>query len=190
MVKSIRLSGQKREDILDSVMTQWAENNKAPDKTKAEHELSEYYYSQSVNSKLISKLEEKSVQPFLKKGEIILVQVAQEFYRLHLKEEKPLKDNSFHPKCCLVLDKKPEIHEAYDKIGVEYSKYWDERCKFKSEVSGILDTVNTTRQLVELWPEIEKFLPAYLADPSKGVQLPAIPTSRLNQKLGVKNENN
>lgn len=71
-------------------------------------------------------------------------------------------------------------------IRLSDKKRQQKRSEFKSEVNDILHAVNTTKQLVEAWPEIEQFIPAYLVDPSKAINLPAIPTSRLNEKLGIK----
>ena len=42
-----------------------------------------------------------------------------------------------------------------------------------TEICAVLDSVNTTKQLLEAWPEIERFMPSGYVDPSK-VQLPAI----------------
>jgi hypothetical protein len=51
------------------------------------------------------------------------------------------------------------------------------------EVKPILDSVNTSLQLVTLWPSCEKYLPASVADPEKGIQLPALTVSRLEEKI-------
>lgn len=57
------------------------------------------------------------------------------------------------------------------------------------EVAQVLQAVNTTKQLVDAVPAIEPWLPAHIADPSKGINLPIPVFSRLQQKLAeVKNE--
>jgi hypothetical protein len=55
--------------------------------------------------------------------------------------------------------------------------------QFRSEVSNLLDSVNTTKQLVELWPTVEQYLPAHIADPDVGIKLPMLLISRLDEKL-------
>lgn len=45
--------------------------------------------------------------------------------------------------------------------------------KFKNQVMEVLNSVSTTKQFVEVWPEAEKFLPPEVADPSN-INLPAI----------------
>lgn len=67
----------------------------------------------------------------------------------------------------------------------EYAEWDKEQKSFRKEVWQILESVNTTAQLVELWPSAEQYLPANLADPEKGIKLPALHISRLNEKLGV-----
>ena len=58
------------------------------------------------------------------------------------------------------------------------------RFKFNQNIKAVLSSVNTTRQLVEVWPEVEAHLPAHVADPSK-INLPAVVVESLNNQLEV-----
>ena len=64
------------------------------------------------------------------------------------------------------------------------------RKKLSQEIKPILDSVGSTKQLLEIWPSMEKFLPANIADPDSGINLPALNISRLQEKImGEKDEN-
>lgn len=53
-------------------------------------------------------------------------------------------------------------------------KAWDTaRYEKECEIRAVLESVNTTKQLLEVWPEIKEYIPASYVDPSR-VQLPAI----------------
>lgn len=60
------------------------------------------------------------------------------------------------------------------------------RGKLKDEVKPILDSFSSTKQLLDTWPSMEKFLPPNVADPDKGVNLPALSLSRLEEKINGK----
>jgi hypothetical protein len=57
--------------------------------------------------------------------------------------------------------------------------------EFSKEVKVILEATNTTKQLVEVWPAAEQYIPASIADPERGINLPMLAISRLDEKLGV-----
>lgn len=63
------------------------------------------------------------------------------------------------------------------------SKFEEEQKSFKSEVRSVIESCNTTKQLLEVWPKAEPYLPAYLSDPDQGIKLPALQISRLEERL-------
>ncbi len=70
----------------------------------------------------------------------------------------------------------------------EKLKQYDLELKgFRKEVDQILDSVNTTGKLVEIWAAAEQYIPAYLNEPGQGIHLPVLHTSRLDEALGVNN---
>lgn len=101
-----------------------------------------------------------------------------------------------------LVDLNPEGHfRVYDKESVEpeYIQYLaDKKVQRKQEadvatwklqltnylrdVGHVLDGVNTTEQLLTVWPEAEGFLPSGIVNPSR-IQLPAISIANLNAKL-------
>ena len=66
-----------------------------------------------------------------------------------------------------------KVREAYD---LELSNYME-------NIHQVLYAVNTTGQLIEVWPEVERFLPVAFATPS-AINLPAINITSFNEKLG------
>jgi len=77
-------------------------------------------------------------------------------------------------------DKLFSRRETLLKLSVDYDKA---RWELQQEVKPVLDSFNTTKQLLETWPSMEKFLPANIADPDKGITLPALSLSRLEAKI-------
>lgn len=66
-------------------------------------------------------------------------------------------------------------------------KAWeDERTRLRSETRDLLEQFNTTKQLREGWAEMVPYLPPHIADPERTVQLPVLATSRLSERLGIK----
>ena len=56
---------------------------------------------------------------------------------------------------------------------------------YKEETMRILHSVNTVKQLLQVWPEVKEFLP----DSTKNVdnaQLPMVQVTKLNEQLGIK----
>jgi hypothetical protein len=63
--------------------------------------------------------------------------------------------------------------DAYTKDNEKLNKHNQKRKDYATDIRAVLDSVNTTKQLVEAWPEVEKYIPNSFRDPST-VQLPAI----------------
>lgn len=86
----------------------------------------------------------------------------------------------------LIIPRDFPAYKTY-KDGQRVLKLWEnERDQVKDEVADTLDQFNTTGQIRESWPEMEQYLPAHIADPARVVKLPALTTSRLNERLGIK----
>lgn len=59
-----------------------------------------------------------------------------------------------------------------------------ERLEYRETVKDVIDGVNTTGQLLEVWEEVEQFLPQGISNPS-GINLPTINIKSLNSKIGL-----
>lgn len=64
----------------------------------------------------------------------------------------------------------------------ELSTWEKEKGEYMADVRNVLTGVNTTGQLLSVWEECEKFIPAGLLNPSK-INLPSVNISRLNKQI-------
>lgn len=67
-----------------------------------------------------------------------------------------------------------KLVDSYDR---EYEQY-------QQDVTQIVEGCNTSAQLLEVWEEVEEFLPKGVVNPSK-INLPSVNIAALNRKLGV-----
>ena len=82
-----------------------------------------------------------------------------------------------------VLDANSKQAKIIRKERNVLSAYESEYDRYKQDIEQVLSSVNTTGQLTELWPEVEKFLPKGMSNP-KMISLPAVNIALLNRKLG------
>ncbi len=80
-------------------------------------------------------------------------------------------------------EKYDEVLQEFNYLSGVISDVADLACELSGEAQVVLDSVNTSGQLIELWPAVEQFIPAHLADPQKGINLPALTISRLEDKI-------
>ena len=88
------------------------------------------------------------------------------------------------------------VHNARNMYRTEYRVIESKRQKvinkwqdIREEATKIIYSVNTTKQLIEMWPEVVEFLP----DGIKSVDTPHLPmvqVEKLNTLLGIKGEQN
>lgn len=83
-----------------------------------------------------------------------------------------------------VLERNKSLSKTLRKEREARSKYSSDLSRYLQGVRQVIDGVNTSKQLMEVWPEVEKFLPQGVTNPSK-INLPAVNTQSLNSKLGV-----
>jgi hypothetical protein len=93
-------------------------------------------------------------------------------------------DTKFPPAIAKVIENNAKMKKALRKQREVISAYELELSNYIQEVRQVLDGVNTTKQLLEVWPEVEKFLPEGITNPSK-INLPSVSIASLNNKLGT-----
>ena len=188
-MKSIKLSQAKREDIVLSVLKAWEVNNPEPNLLLARNNAFMSYYKLAYKD-IEKYLENPTLRPFYRTGSKILVQVAGDMVEFRLVNVPPVPlpthGNGCHTPCIYVCKSRTNEHATFVEVEDQHRDWNAERYELRKETTSIINTCNNTGQLVELWPEIEPLLPAYLSDPSRGVSLPSIPVSRLNERLGLK----
>lgn len=76
----------------------------------------------------------------------------------------------------------PQV-EAYFKVREEVDELEASRSKIRQEVQAMVYSVNTTKRLVEVWPESAELIPP--ANQVAKVGLPAINVASLNAAIGI-----
>jgi hypothetical protein len=186
-MKSIKLGESKRQDILTSIMDAWTENNPEPKVDIAHKAALMAYYNMAYSEELRKKLNSPEIRKFLNMHDRFLVQVEGVMEQFRLDEGTlPLPSSDHHRGVCiLVVEKACPEHVYVQELEREHDAWMEQRRTLQREAHEILNIAGSTTQLLEIWPELEPLLPAYLANPSQGVKLPSIPVSRLNERLGL-----
>lgn len=184
--KSIRLNSAIRADIKNSMIEAYTKKQPKP------HDLDKVI--KAIGDRLWNEAYGK-LKPYIKKlpeqmlrwSDSINVQIKGTVCSYKMSENRPHPHHSEYNKAVVaVYDEVPDDIAAYRKAK-DADDFYNQALKdFKNEITIILDSVTTTGQLVQLWPEAEQYLPPFAADPSKGINLPALKTSRLNTLLGIK----
>lgn len=189
-MKSIRLTKDTREAILKSMCDGFTENyfKKTVYKDLAAMQTAKQYAEESALKKLwvdtygqyqeaLSKL-----PTFLHSGKEFKVMSQTGHIRVLSGHGFPGKNTSGAD---VVLD--DDVFEAAFKESRDIQKkmytFNKELSAFKKEVNEVLQSVNTTKQLLEIWPSAEAYIPAHIQDPDKGMRLPALHISRLEERL-------
>jgi len=182
-MKSIRLNVEMRQDILTSMLEAWKKSNPAPYNLAEETSK----IAETIWKNKYGKIDFSGIPTrMLRYSCSVQIQVNGTVKSYKLQESMPMEYQSYYNEAILkVYDKEPAFIAKYNEKVKENDKWNLSRSSFEDEIKQIIYSVNTTKQLVELWPEAEQYLPAYAADPSKGVNLPALKTSRLNAALGL-----
>lgn len=185
-IKSVRLSVAMRNNIRDSMIEAWKKHQPIPfDLKKLEVLIGEDFYKQKYGS--IVKELKKIPNQMLRMSGSINVQIAGKVCKYDLSEAKPMEyNNQYNQSIVLILDEVPVNVTEFNNAVTAVEKWEAKRNEFIEEITAILNSVASTIQLLEIWPEAEQYLPPFAADPSKGINLPALKTSRLNTLLGIK----
>lgn len=183
-IKSVRLTGAIREAILDSALRHWDEGNPKPDLLSFEHDFAMQLWTDrygevkphldAVPSGFLSSYISINVQP---EGRAMI--------QLRLLHEVPLPKPICRGVPIAAISNSDERLLKHEKLVNALDDWKQERKKVRREIEVVLNSVNTTKQLAEIWPEIIGLVPTHILNPSKGVQLPAIPMGKLNEKLGL-----
>lgn len=182
-MKSIRLNDTKRMDILQSVISAWEKENEEPKIHILENKCANDYYIKSLGENLCKKLRDPSIRDYINTRSYVPVQVCGEIFHFNLLNNLPAKCDR---NIIGIFDKKSKFHIEYEKAKDKHDLWLEEKRLLSRETSQILDAVSTTKQLLEVWPQIKPLIPAYIFDPSDAINLPMIPISRLNERLGLK----
>lgn len=185
-MKSIRLTNVMRDEIIKSISDQYNKQNPIPfDLEKEEENLAIYFYEKAYSAILPAL--KKVPNDFFTFSDCVVVCINGEQTRFNVGKKifRVKASENYNRKPDYVADKDERLelfHAAKDAV-----KEWEKKkLELYREAKAVIDNCNTNLQLIEMWPQIEPFLPAYIANPEKAIRLPAIQTSRLNERLGIK----
>lgn len=71
--------------------------------------------------------------------------------------------------------------QAWEKYQAKKSKFREAKDTAEAKVNGILSEATTVKKLIEIWPEVEPFIPPGTTP----VHLPAVPRVEVNALLGL-----
>lgn len=185
-MKSMTLTKQMREDILKSVIEKWKEKNQEPDIKAAENDFAEYLWSDYFKKE--KSLFDGVPSEFMNLATDMKYCVNGEVKQASLKDgnSKPVNWKGYRNPVLKDIRDTHKEYSKYNAVVIDHEKWRERGNEVFRETKAILESVNTTKQLLEIWPQCEPFIPAHIADPDKAIRLPAIEMSRLNERLGLK----
>lgn len=197
-MKSVRLSSFLRKEILNSVLREFSVNFLKPLGFKTSGELSEGIVAEGRGVALMLWKERYGPVRFVQipkwaldksnKFSVAVAEDTSQTYACHVHwddnyiqaERRPCK-----PAIDILITQERwnKLFHKMDLLEAAKEKHCAEKDQLRREIYPILESFNTTKQLLETWPSMEKFLPANIADPDKGINLPALSLSRLEAKI-------
>jgi len=204
-MKSIRLNKKLRQEIISNIRQAYLLKNKEPEyKTKSKY-FSELVVSAmrkeyiAASNALLEKAKEMGL-PYcvLNKKANFTYAIDGEFGgTIYFSDTNQFDKGNFHltlsEGCYFNLSKDMEgvLGDAYreylsktkrlKKAKEAYDKYHLKLDNYMADVINVIEGVNTTGQLLEAWPECERFIPSGIVDPS-AISLPAsVNISQLNK---------
>ena len=204
-LKSIRLNKNLREEIISNIEQAYVINSPAP-KYSTNSELKadfiqviqdEYLKQVAI---IVTKAKSVGIDPGLLQTTnylTVFTDATNTFCNSYFRDNMEEPQIRISTGAFIKLDQL----EDYPLIAKAYAKYkraiknersaqtkhreW-ERSKnnYMSDVRNAIAGVNTTAQLLEQWPEVEKFIPETIVNPSK-ILLPVVSIAQLNKKLGI-----
>lgn len=75
-------------------------------------------------------------------------------------------------------------YKQWKKLSVSIKEEKAQRKDYQDQVTMVIQGVNTTGQLLDVWPEVERFIPLGI-NKTENIQLPAVSTQRLNKFIKV-----
>ena len=193
-MKSRKLTVAIKDSIVDSLAASWKAANKEPEvqdtRAKLKQQLAVACHKETYKKYDFSNIPEE----FLNTRSCIRVQMPDggvEIANFGKDEEGKTiyLPSTRESKVEYVISKSDSFYKDYkQKLEVlkkeveKRNEYESSLHKFQAQVRQTLDSVNTTKQLVEVWPEVEEHLPESVKDPSK-IQLPSVNIQSLNEQL-------
>ena len=190
-MKSIRLNKSIRDSIVHNVLQAWDEANPAPKVVDApsKNKLLDALYQEWRKENQIDTLLSCGMDTsYVNEETYVYLSVVDKDsgtgihydYLTFLDSKGHKQKRIFKKNGVLQCDTSHPVYiewkkqkDAYTKDSEVLNKHKQKRCEYAADVRAVLDSVNTTKQLLEAWPEIGEYIPNTFRDPST-MQLPAI----------------
>lgn len=191
-MKSLRLNKEMRENILNNFVAKYLLANPAPEQP-LNLQAVQSDIAKKINNKLYGKYTNLVPVELLNQCQYLNVQLPNDsvtywYYRdedgdsTYLTSTRERKvEYTFTEQDPLWVEYQAKVVE-YKKLTAELEVHTKALNKFKSEVKQVLESVNTTLQLVEVWPEALPFVPQEISNPSS-INLPAVNFAELNKVI-------
>lgn len=195
-MKSVRLTKDMRQRILDSYLACYDASNPKPEQYS--EKSIEGIFAETLRKRLFEKagVDETTIPTqFLQRACCIKVQTPDDtmkwFYFFN-----PDGTNYDYRNCpsldgALAISDNDSAYLAYKEakrglkdLNAPYVTWHTSRETVVEQVRMALDTVNTTGQLLNVWPEAEQFIPSDVLDFSK-INLPSVSFNDLNKAVGI-----
>lgn len=195
-MKSVRLTKDMRQRILTSYLACYDASNPEPERHN--EKIFEGIFAETLRKRLFDKagVDETTIPTeFLQQASYIRVQTPDgtltwfHFYN----SEGTNYDYKPCPKLdgAINIDANDPAYVAYKTakrqlkdLNAPYDAWYTTRNEVEAQVRMALDSVNTTGQLLSVWPEAEQFIPSDVLDFSK-INLPAVSFNDLNKAVGI-----
>ena len=204
-MKSIRLNKKLRQEIISNIRQAYLLKNKAP-----EYKTKKAYFSELVvpvmrkeyiaaSNAILKKVKQLGLPNCaLSKGPSFAYAIDGEFgEQVYFTDTNPRARENYHlilSEGCyfnLTKDMEGDVGDAYreylsktkrlKQAKETHDKYQLKLKNYMADVINVIEGVNTTGQLLEAWPECERFIPSGIVDPS-AISLPAsVNISQLNK---------
>jgi hypothetical protein len=196
-MKSIRLNQAIRADMVKSMREQYDQNNPPPStqeqRNAAEGQVAEFLWRKFLGKwkDPINAVPERllymtnSVKVAIEGGSMESVGVYDGLGERYALPAIPSSGYGSSPIGVISREEFDQVMAPFRDMCDRFQKWDQEKHELISEAEMILESIQTTKQLHEVWPEGCAYLPPFAADPSLGMQVPALHTSRLNKFLGL-----
>jgi hypothetical protein len=193
-MKSRKLTVSMKDSIRDSIGKAWDASNPPPEVEVTPRWKIESDFAKDCHNTAYGTIDFKGVsEDFLNKASGIKIKMPDDniFWPTYRDDEGNREElvSSELPGVKLVLTKESPEYIKYKKAlrsMKDATKVLDSHKETKNifleQVQQGLDSVNTTKQLLEIWPEIEEHLPNDIRDLSS-IQLPSVNFKELNKQL-------
>ena len=147
-------------------------------------------YNAVVGDKVLKLMESIPDMYFIRGSYIYVQNVASKFINIQMSTSRVIPPKCHHGKPIYHTEmadpkKAEEAFVRYMKQREMITAHDRDVNFYKDETMRILHSVNTVKQLLQVWPEVKEFLP----DSAKNVdnaQLPMVQVTKLNEQLGIK----